>query len=222
MKNILLAVSMTIFACVPSIVQAGWWHHPHHQGYMVHQAPAYSAAPAYYAASAPAQQSSQYSPQQALVDALITKVIGKAIESIDRLEIDGKRETEGGKETVRVESNVDLSEVLNDLDDLKSGLKNLDERVENVNSTLRRHGEFMIALQADVNKLKEEFGETKPLTKTLKNVEAKLKGITLDEINKALNSSDLEDELKNIIKDEPTRTKALAAIKKEYEKVLSK
>jgi hypothetical protein len=208
MKNLLLILSVAVVACIPSSTQAGWWHHHHQQGYAVYQAPAYSAAPMYYSVPSQAAQSS---PQQALIDSLLIKVLGKAIESVDHLEFNGK-DKESNKVNPNI-SSVDLSGVMSDLSELKSGLKDLDGRVENVNSALRRQGEFMIALQGDINKLKDEFVETKPLMKTLSNVQAKLKGKTLEEIVAALDSKELGDELKDIIKDENVRKNALDEIK---------
>jgi hypothetical protein len=206
MKRMPLFLLVALFASFAGPAQAGWGHHRH----------VYQAAPAYYVpAFAPAFspfQVTQSAPQSGLADILIAKLLEGAIGNINRV-------TPGPSPTPQP---IDMSSVQRDLADLKASLANLDSRVENVNSTLTRHGESIIAIQNDLKDLKvvkDSVTAGSPLATTLSEVNTKLHGKSIDEIKKALDDAELTSKLKDIIKDETKFANTIKEIKDKLDKL---
>jgi hypothetical protein len=134
MKRVSIFALLALLCLGSKSADAGWWHHHHRQA-------VYQAAPAYYMPMAPATVI-QAAPQSGLADELARRLFDKFIGGIP---------TPGQPP---VQSGEDMKQVLRDLQELKTGVKSLEERVENINSTVQRQGEAMGAIMKELQELK--------------------------------------------------------------------
>lgn len=141
MNRPLIAVVLALFSCVATSAQAGWWHHHHHQ-----QSYAY-AYPAYYPAYSYAAPTQVVQAQSGLGEILLL------IESIRKLN-PGTTGTGPGPSPPSPPSPVDTSSIRSDLADIKASLKDLDGRVENINSTVQKHGEAFGEIMTQLQELR--------------------------------------------------------------------
>lgn len=148
MKRVFLSM-VAIFAASASTAQAGWWHHHHHHHQQVY------AAPAYYVPAYAPTQVIQTAPQSGITDELLRRLLDKVIDGIGNNGSGG-----GGGDTGPTTVSVDMTEVRRELQELKSSVRNIEERVENVNSTLQRHGEVMVGVVKELEELKKTKAAT--------------------------------------------------------------
>lgn len=136
MRSLLIAVPLFLVSLVAGTAQAGWWHH-HHR----HCCPVYQAVPGYYM-PAYQPQVQMVQGQSAIGETLLLELVRKLVP------------TPGTPSPPNPGTPVATSEIKQDLADIKASLKNLDARVENINSTVQAHGEAFGMIMTELKELR--------------------------------------------------------------------
>lgn len=205
MRQLLFALAVCSSLGIASIADAGWGHHRR-----CCEAPAAN----YFLMPAAAPQDNS---QAALLDSILIRVLEKVISGIPT-----PGSGSGGS------GGSGSGSVGGDFSKIEANLSAISERVENVNTTLRTHGETLVSIdarvgsvEAELKKLRGDVDESSPISKALNEIKTKLTGKTPDQIRAAfLTDEFVQSRLKDAIMDDGKYQNALTTIKAQLEAAL--